>query len=495
MKGGEKMDVMNLLSAAPAVANVSQLQGNGGVAGNSAVGNGEAVFQKQLLSVIGSQASETTEGEGETVSQSLLLSNSAALLASSEELSEEGLSAIIDQLLDQLDQIEHLIEQGNTELTEEQQAVLQSLLQQVTALVDILTNSNEGSKSALLLSTEAFNADFQSSNTSNAAIIKLADQLLVLQQTLQNSTNKVLFAQPATALAHEQLQVIQAKIKELVGEVKQKAAENAGNAQAVTAAPKAEADAASHLQRLTQEASYSNVANKAQQSKLQAEAVNEEQTLSKDTTYSAIATKSVETAASTTTQATGAPVAAEQPQMQAVLPEFHLRSDNARDFLTHLAKSTSGATSAYVLADEFADTMKELIVQRFNVSSLNGVTEAKLTLTPEHLGQVDVKITMQNGLLTAVFQAENAMAKDALESQMVQLRASLAQQGITVEKIEVSQSQLASQLNQGQKQGSHNHQQNDQSQSRHKEDTFEEEMLLNVTNQELGFGRAVNETV
>src|SRR5690606_18284061 len=151
---------------------------------------------------------------------------------------------------------------------------------------------------------------------------------------------------------------------------------------------------------------------------------------------------------------------------------------------------------AYVLADEFADTMKELVIQRFNVSSLNGLTEARLSLSPEHLGHVDVKISMQNGVMTAIFQTETAMAKDVLENQMIQLRASLAAQGITVEKIEVSQTQLASELNQEQKQGSSAKQQDDgNGKSREKETTFEEELLNNVASQELGFGRAVNEVV
>ncbi|MNZ68127.1 Flagellar hook-length control protein FliK [compost metagenome] len=68
-----------------------------------------------------------------------------------------------------------------------------------------------------------------------------------------------------------------------------------------------------------------------------------------------------------------------------------------------------------------------------------GLAEATISLFPENLGQVDVKITMQNGHLVAQFMTEHSGAKDMLEQQMNQLRAALQSQGLQVEKLEVTQ--------------------------------------------------------
>jgi flagellar hook-length control protein FliK len=69
---------------------------------------------------------------------------------------------------------------------------------------------------------------------------------------------------------------------------------------------------------------------------------------------------------------------------------------------------------------------------------MNGLSEAKITLIPEHLGQLQVKIAMQNGQLTAQLMAETTVARDLLENQLPQLRAALQSQGIQVEKLEVT---------------------------------------------------------
>ncbi|WP_182301525.1 flagellar hook-length control protein FliK [Cohnella cholangitidis] len=78
-------------------------------------------------------------------------------------------------------------------------------------------------------------------------------------------------------------------------------------------------------------------------------------------------------------------------------------------------------------------------MKQFQLIQGNGTSEAKLTLTPEHLGQVDIRIVMQNGQLTAQFVTENPAARDLLENQMSQLRAALNGQGLQVERLEVVQ--------------------------------------------------------
>lgn len=73
----------------------------------------------------------------------------------------------------------------------------------------------------------------------------------------------------------------------------------------------------------------------------------------------------------------------------------------------------------------------------------NGMTEARIRLMPEHLGQLDIKITTHQGQVTAHFTAETLMAKEMLEAQMNQLRSSLSQQGLQVDKITFSFNNMA----------------------------------------------------
>ncbi|MFE4709707.1 flagellar hook-length control protein FliK [Paenibacillus sp. NPDC056722] len=87
----------------------------------------------------------------------------------------------------------------------------------------------------------------------------------------------------------------------------------------------------------------------------------------------------------------------------------------------------------------FAEEMTGFITGKLEIVRKGSAAEATISLFPEHLGQVDVKITMQNGHLVAQFMTEHAATKDMLEQQMTQLRAALQSQGLQVEKLEVTQ--------------------------------------------------------
>jgi hypothetical protein len=69
----------------------------------------------------------------------------------------------------------------------------------------------------------------------------------------------------------------------------------------------------------------------------------------------------------------------------------------------------------------------------------NGSTEAKFLLSPDHLGQIEVKLMVQNGEVSAQILADTTVAKDALEAQLQQLKHALTQQGLTVQKLDVVQ--------------------------------------------------------
>lgn len=89
---------------------------------------------------------------------------------------------------------------------------------------------------------------------------------------------------------------------------------------------------------------------------------------------------------------------------------------------------------------EFPQVLTNLVSKNLSTNLLNGMSEARMILHPEHLGQVDVKLTLQNGQLVAHFTAQQAVGKEALENQMAQLRSNLQAQGYQVERLEVTQS-------------------------------------------------------
>lgn len=95
-----------------------------------------------------------------------------------------------------------------------------------------------------------------------------------------------------------------------------------------------------------------------------------------------------------------------------------------------------------VSANRFAHEMSQLF-KSMNIQAAGGRSEIKITLMPEHLGQVDVKLSMHNGQLVAQFVADSLHGKDLLESQLPQLRAVLQSQGLQVDRLEVSQGQGA----------------------------------------------------
>lgn len=109
--------------------------------------------------------------------------------------------------------------------------------------------------------------------------------------------------------------------------------------------------------------------------------------------------------------------------------------------------------------------MTKFIVKNMTITQLGGMSEAKISLVPEHLGQLDVKISVQNGMITASFMAETAVAREMLENQLPQLRSALQQQGLQVERLIVShhQSQGSSMFHDGRQQqtGSEQQQRNE----------------------------------
>ena len=113
-------------------------------------------------------------------------------------------------------------------------------------------------------------------------------------------------------------------------------------------------------------------------------------------------------------------------------------------FLENLTMSTQTTVTGQAALTEEAVTsvaqMREIvdqIVEKIKVVIQPEQTNMELQLNPEHLGRVHLTITEKEGMMTAQFAAETHAAKEAIESQLVQLREALQEQGLKVESIEV----------------------------------------------------------
>jgi len=167
-------------------------------------------------------------------------------------------------------------------------------------------------------------------------------------------------------------------------------------------------------------------------------------------------------------------------------------SETARTF--PLARTVQ--VTQQVPVQQFAETMANLMVNKFEVKTSVGMSEARLTLTPEHLGQVDVRISMQNGQLTALFLTDTSAAKEMLDNQLAMLRANLQSQGLNVEKLEVSQQSVDSQMSQQHNSGSGKQQSNNGNgtagANESEQSAFEAELTEQSVIRELGYGRGIN---
>ncbi len=66
------------------------------------------------------------------------------------------------------------------------------------------------------------------------------------------------------------------------------------------------------------------------------------------------------------------------------------------------------------------------------------MSELRLQLTPEHLGRMEIRVMSHEGNLSAQIRVDHAQARDMMQVQIAELRQSLADQGIKIDRLEVS---------------------------------------------------------
>lgn len=83
------------------------------------------------------------------------------------------------------------------------------------------------------------------------------------------------------------------------------------------------------------------------------------------------------------------------------------------------------------------------VVKKADIILRDGHSEMIMKLEPESLGKLNLKIVVENGLITAKFVAESQQVKEVIESSFNQLKDSLQEKGIAVQNFSVSVGQQA----------------------------------------------------
>ncbi len=112
-------------------------------------------------------------------------------------------------------------------------------------------------------------------------------------------------------------------------------------------------------------------------------------------------------------------------------------------FSEQLAKMETGMAevSAQQLENVEQVDAKELfpqIIERAKVMATGGLHEMEVNLQPEHLGKLQLKISMENQVVTAHFLAESERVKEIIETNLNQLRQKLYEAGLQIDQLQVN---------------------------------------------------------
>jgi hypothetical protein len=108
--------------------------------------------------------------------------------------------------------------------------------------------------------------------------------------------------------------------------------------------------------------------------------------------------------------------------------------ENGARFTVNSAAGNAAYTSAAPRAEE---TVLPQIVQSIRLQAVQGTTEARVQLKPEHLGNLNITLKVEHNQVTATIQADVAAVRQWIESHEASLRQSLSEQGLQLVRLEV----------------------------------------------------------
>lgn len=114
--------------------------------------------------------------------------------------------------------------------------------------------------------------------------------------------------------------------------------------------------------------------------------------------------------------------------------------NQAVDSRAPLGNEPTGPARMFGSKELFSGNRQEVIrqiVEQVELIRKPGANELSVQLKPEFLGKVNLRLTIEDGLVSAKFIAENPQVKQMLESNLAQLKQSLEEQGLKFNRLEV----------------------------------------------------------
>ena len=117
----------------------------------------------------------------------------------------------------------------------------------------------------------------------------------------------------------------------------------------------------------------------------------------------------------------------------------------ANQFIQNLQNAVAEGVKEAAFGTDLAAQIREIanqILEQVRVVVAPEMTSLEIQLTPEHLGKVNITVTEQDGVMKASFVTDNELAKEAIESNLIQFKQMMNEQGIRVESVEVTVSEF-----------------------------------------------------
>lgn len=103
------------------------------------------------------------------------------------------------------------------------------------------------------------------------------------------------------------------------------------------------------------------------------------------------------------------------------------------------ARTEAPAPTPAVRLTNLAEDLSGVLKNSLKLTGSGENAQIKVSIFPEHLGHLEIRLSTVDGKMAAQIFTSNLVAKEALDLQVYQLRNSLVQQGITVDRIEITQ--------------------------------------------------------
>lgn len=113
-----------------------------------------------------------------------------------------------------------------------------------------------------------------------------------------------------------------------------------------------------------------------------------------------------------------------------------LTETNENTFLTQDVVNSEGEFQSYMSFE--AEELMQQVLDYIKVSVKPDMSSLHMQLHPEELGTLQIEVTNKNGMLTAHFTTQDESVKAVIESQLIQLKDSLNEQGMKVQAVEVT---------------------------------------------------------